>query len=87
MQAVIYAARSKSEEPGRDSTGDQVAEIKERLQQLGDRVVSGEAHVDHASGSKSNRGPGLEAAISEATQLAPSELSGRHHQPPRARHQ
>ena len=39
MQAVIYAARSKDEEPGKDSTGDQVAAIRERLEQLGDRQV------------------------------------------------
>lgn len=61
--AVIYAARSKAEEEGKDSTGDQVRLIRERLQHEPGRVVYGDPHVDHASGYKGNRGPGLEAAI------------------------
>lgn len=71
MDAVIYAARSKDEEPGKDSTGDQVAAIEK---QLDDRTVIGAPHIDHASGFKRDRGPGLEAAIAAAVAAAPSEL-------------
>ncbi len=73
MQAIIYAARSKDEEPGKDSAGSQVAGIRKRLKQLR-RRTSGRPHIDHASGYSGNRGPGLQAAIDEAVEHAPSEL-------------
>jgi DNA invertase Pin-like site-specific DNA recombinase len=67
---VIYAARSQAEEPGKDSTGDQVAIIRERLEREPNRVVYGEPHADHATGYKGNRGPGLEAAMAAAVRAA-----------------
>jgi DNA invertase Pin-like site-specific DNA recombinase len=74
MHAVIYAARSKDEDAGKDSTGDQVALVQEKIADLGGRTIVGEPHTDHASGSKGNRGPGLEAAIHAAEEAAPCEL-------------
>jgi DNA invertase Pin-like site-specific DNA recombinase len=74
VHVVIYAARSKDETEGRDSTGDQVAGIRARVEQLGGRTVVGGPHVDHASGFRGNRGPGLEAAIAAATEAAPCEM-------------
>jgi DNA invertase Pin-like site-specific DNA recombinase len=71
---VIYAARNKDEEAGKDSTGDQVALIEKRIAELGDRTVVGAPHVDHASGFEGNRGPGLEAALAAAMEASPSEL-------------
>jgi hypothetical protein len=61
--AIIYAARSQAEEAGKDSTGDQIALIRERLDREPHGVVYGDPRVDHASGYRGNRGPGLEAAI------------------------
>jgi site-specific DNA recombinase len=72
VEAIIYAARSKDEEPGKDSTGDQVEAIKRALPK--DRKVIGKPHIDHASGFRGNRGPALEAAIAAAVAAAPSEL-------------
>ena len=66
IPAVMYAARSKTDEDRNESTASQVEQIRERL---GDRV-SGQPFVDYASGSKSNRGPGLAAAIEAATATA-----------------
>ena len=74
MQAIIYAARSKDEEQGKDSTGDQVKAIRCKLKQVGDRTVVGVPHIDHASGFTGNRGPALEEAIAAAVACAPSEL-------------
>jgi site-specific DNA recombinase len=74
MDAVIYAARSKDEEAGKDSTGDQVKDIRRKLKQVGGRTVIGEPHIDHASGYTGNRGPALEAAVAVAVRHAPSEL-------------
>jgi DNA invertase Pin-like site-specific DNA recombinase len=70
IPAVIYAARSQAEEPGKDSTGDQIALIRERIKREDGRVIFGEPHADHASGFKGNRGPGLEAAIHDAERAA-----------------
>jgi DNA invertase Pin-like site-specific DNA recombinase len=72
MQAIIYAARSKDEELGKDSTRDQVAAIRKALPK--DHKVIGKPHIDHASGFTGNRGPALEAAITTAVAAAPSEL-------------
>ena len=75
IPAVVYAARSKVEDEGKNSTGDQVAAILARIEREGGRRIIGEPHVDHASGFKGNRGPGLASAISEATDAA-SEHGG-----------
>jgi len=72
MKAIIYAARSKDEEPGKDSTGSQVAAIRKALPK--DRKVVGDAYIDHASGFSSDRGRGLEAAIEAAIAASPCEL-------------
>jgi site-specific DNA recombinase len=74
MDAIIYAARSKDEEQGKDSTGDQVKAIRRKLRQVGGRTVVGDPHIDHASGFTGNRGPALESAIAAAVDAAPSEL-------------
>ena len=66
IPCVIYAARSQAEETGKDSTGDQVALIRERLQGDRERRIVGEPRTDHASGYRGNRGPGLERAIADA---------------------
>jgi len=63
---IRYVARSKAEEAGKDSTGDQLKRINERVAHEPGRFVYGEPHVDYASGSKGNRGPGLADAIKEA---------------------
>jgi DNA invertase Pin-like site-specific DNA recombinase len=73
MQAIIYAARSKDEEEGKDSTGDQIAAITERIAREGDREAVG-PFIDHASGYTGNRGPKLKDAIEAAVAAAPSEL-------------
>jgi len=39
---ILYAARSKDEEPGKDSTADQVAAILRRIGELRDRKMLGE---------------------------------------------
>lgn len=62
---IFYASRSQAEEPGKDSTGDQLAIIRRHV---GRAPVA--EHVDHASGSKRSRGPGLEAAIADAKSAA-----------------
>ncbi len=67
---VRYAARSKTGEDTNESTASQVAQINAKLAEVGGRTVRGEPHEDHASGSKSNRGPALAKAIKEATELA-----------------
>jgi hypothetical protein len=54
-----YAARSKDEEPGKDSTGDQIAIVIARIEGDPDRFVHGGPFIEHPSGSKSDRGPGL----------------------------
>jgi DNA invertase Pin-like site-specific DNA recombinase len=69
IPAVVYAARSQAEEPGRDSTGDQARIVRERLAREPDRAVVAE-HADHASGYHGNRGPGLEAAMRDAARAA-----------------
>jgi Recombinase zinc beta ribbon domain/Resolvase, N terminal domain/Recombinase len=74
VDAIIYTARSLAEEAGKDSTGDQSRSILQRLEQIGDREVVGDPYEDHASGSKSNRGPALAAAIEAAEANAPCEL-------------
>src|SRR4051812_15165647 len=66
MPVVVYASRSQAEEPGKDSTGDQVDLIRRRVEREPGRFFYGEPHVDHASGSRSSRGPALEAAIGDA---------------------
>jgi len=65
IPAVIYAARSQAEQPGKDSTGDQIRIIRERI---GREPIA--THTDHASGFHGNRGPGLEAALQAATRAA-----------------
>jgi DNA invertase Pin-like site-specific DNA recombinase len=63
---VVYAARSQAEEPGKDSTGDQIAHILRRIESEGGRFVYGEPWADHASGYHGNRGPDLERAMRAA---------------------
>ena len=60
---VHYASRSKDEEPGKDSTGDQLKELREHF---GEPEAE---YADHASGFTSDRGPGLEAAMAHAARL------------------
>jgi DNA invertase Pin-like site-specific DNA recombinase len=67
IAVYAYASRSKDEEPGKDSTGDQLAAIRARIEQLGGRSILHE-YADHASGFKGNRGPELENAIRDATE-------------------
>lgn len=69
IAAVAYTSRSKVEEEGKDSTGDQAREILARIGQLGGRMVVGESFADHASGFTGNRGPGLADALDAAKQL------------------
>ena len=69
IRCVLYAARSKTDEDVNESTASQIEKIDARLGQL-DRLIVGQAHIDHASGSKTNRGPGLAAAINAATAAA-----------------
>jgi DNA invertase Pin-like site-specific DNA recombinase len=61
---VHYASRSQEEEPGKDSTGDQLRELCERF---GEPVAE---YTDHASGYSGNRGEGLERAMAHAARLA-----------------
>src|SRR5690349_1551199 len=70
MPCILFAARSKAEEAGKDSTGDQIKSIRERLTGDTERFEYAEPRTDHASGSKANRGPGLEAAIADAERAA-----------------
>jgi DNA invertase Pin-like site-specific DNA recombinase len=70
IPAVVYAARSKAEEDGKDSTGDQIVAILAQIEHEGGRQIVAEPHVDHASGYTGNRGPGLAAAIEQAAQAA-----------------
>jgi DNA invertase Pin-like site-specific DNA recombinase len=65
---VRYAARSKDEEAGRDSTGDQLRELDAWIEAEPERFAYGEPQADHASGYRGDRGPGLEAAIAIASQ-------------------
>jgi Recombinase/Resolvase, N terminal domain len=67
LSVTRYAARSKTDEDANESTGSQIREIDAALAKLDGRTLAGEPHIDNASGSKSNRGPGLAAAIKEAT--------------------
>ena len=69
IPVVIYAARSKAEEEGKDSTGDQLALIRDRIEHESSRTIVGE-HMDHAFGYRGERGPGLGAAMREAIDLA-----------------
>jgi hypothetical protein len=71
VPVVIYAARSKTDEDRNESAASQVEQILSRV--AGRRII-GEPHIDYASGSKSNRGPGLAAATESAT--AEAERSG-----------
>jgi DNA invertase Pin-like site-specific DNA recombinase len=73
IPAVVYAARSKAEEEGKDSTGDQIAEILARIGRDGGRRIVGEPHIDHASGFTGNRGSGLAAAIDKAAEAATAQ--------------
>ncbi len=68
IPTVLYAARSKAEEAGKNSVEDQVAHIQERLEREHDpdRFVYDGPFKDHASGYRGNRGPGLESAIAAA---------------------
>ncbi len=70
VPVVRYAARSKVGEDVHESTKSQVAQIDAALARLDGRTLVGEPHIDYASGSKSNRGPGLAAAIHEAIAAA-----------------
>src|SRR4051812_19910984 len=65
---VHYASRSKDEEPGKDSTGDQLRELRERF---GEPVAE---YADHASGYSGNRGDGLARAMAHAARLGRAEL-------------
>jgi Resolvase, N terminal domain/Recombinase zinc beta ribbon domain/Recombinase len=67
--AIVYAARSKDEQPGKDSVADQVALIEAKLATEPDRQVIG-PFTDHASGFTGDRGPGLQQAIDAATAAA-----------------
>ncbi|HEY4894960.1 MAG TPA: recombinase family protein, partial [Solirubrobacteraceae bacterium] len=70
IPAVIFACRSKAEAEGKNSTGDQVEEIRPAIEREGSRVIVGEPYVDFASGYRSSRGPNLAAAIAKVTALA-----------------
>jgi DNA invertase Pin-like site-specific DNA recombinase len=66
VPTIRYTARSKEEEAGRDSTGDQLRELDEWIEREPGRFAYGAEHADHASGFRGDRGPALEAAIAEA---------------------
>ena len=66
VPVVRYAARSKEEEEGNDSTGDQLLELNEWIEREPDRFAYGDSFEDHASGFRGDRGPDLEAAIATA---------------------
>lgn len=66
VPVIRYAARSKDEEAGKDSTGDQLRELGEWIARQPERFAYGDPHTDHASGFRGDRGPGLQAAIPEA---------------------
>ena len=66
VPVIRYAARSKDEEVGKDSTGDQLRELDEWLDRDPDRFAYGRGFADHASGYRDDRGPDLEAAIAAA---------------------
>ncbi|MDA0179019.1 recombinase family protein [Solirubrobacter phytolaccae] len=70
IPVVIYAARSKAEEPGKDSTGDQVKDVRARLESDQERFECAGPFIDHASGSKGDRGPDLRRAIEAAESAA-----------------
>ena len=67
---IRYAARSKAGEDANESTASQIEQINAVLARTEGRVVVGEPHEDHASGSKSNRGRGLKAAVKQAAEAA-----------------
>jgi hypothetical protein len=69
---VIYAALSKKGDNDDESLESQKRKVRERLAQIypdGDDVI-GEFEDDGYSGSKRDRGPGLEAAIAAVTKAA-----------------
>ena len=70
IPVVRYAARSKTGEDVNESTASQIAQVDARLSQLDGRSMLGEPYVDYASGSKTDRGPHLAAAIEQAIAAA-----------------
>ena len=69
---VVYAALSKKGDPDQASIESQIAKVRERLAHLygDDLLVVGSFYDDGHSGSKKNRGPGLEQAIAAVTRAA-----------------
>ena len=70
VPAIVFAARSQAEEEGKHSTDTQLLIVKGTIQSEPGRFIYAGPFVDHASGSKANRGPGLEAAIQHAVEAA-----------------
>ena len=76
VPVIIYSALSKKDDDGCDSIQSQVREIREMLDHVGGRIEVADPFADHGySGSKRNRGPGLEQAIRAA--LSAAEEFGR----------
>ena len=69
VPAIVYAARSKAEEENKHSTDDQIRVVTERIGREEGRFIVGSPFVDHKSGSRSNRGPDLAAAIALAIEM------------------
>ena len=68
IAAVIYAAKSTPDEKG--STEDQLAQVRKRLDEVGDREVVGLFSEENVSAYHGSRGPQLEAAMAAAVAAA-----------------
>jgi site-specific DNA recombinase len=64
LPRIHYASRSKEEEAGKDSTGDQLASLSEKF---GPPAAE---YADHASGYTKDRGDALQRAMEHAARLA-----------------
>jgi DNA invertase Pin-like site-specific DNA recombinase len=73
MNAIIYAAKSTEDRHG--SIPDQIAECRELAERQGWDVADEDVFSDEAfSAYSGNRGPGLEAALRRAEEIAPCVL-------------
>ena len=70
IPAIPFAARSQAEEEGKHSTDTQVLIVTQAIRSEPGRFIYAGPFVDHASGSKANRGPGLEAAIQHSIEAS-----------------
>jgi site-specific DNA recombinase len=72
IPVVIYGSLSKKDEDdGDDSIQSQIDAVREKLDQIGGRAEVSGPYTDHGySGSKRNRGPALEQAITAAVTAA-----------------